>query len=100
MSEPVSIKLIDREFLIACAPEERPGLVAAAAFLDTRMRELRRASKSPGFDRLAVLAAINIAHELLDLQQRSEAQELALSEGIRMLRHKLEGVLENGSAPA
>jgi cell division protein ZapA len=95
VSEPVNVKLIDREFLIACAPEERPGLVAAAAFLDTKMRELRRASKSPGFERLAVLAAISITHELLALRQQGEAHELALSEGLGMLRRKLESALEN-----
>jgi cell division protein ZapA len=94
VSEPVNVKLIDREFLIACEPDERPGLVAAAAFLDTKMRELRRASKAPGFDRLAVLAAISIAHELLALRQQSDAHELALSEGLGMLRRKLESALD------
>ena len=56
-SEPVALRLIDREFLIACAPEEREGLLEAASYLDRKMRELRSASKAPGFDRLTVLDA-------------------------------------------
>ena len=40
-SEPVALRLIDREFLIACAPEEREGLLEAAGFLDRKMRELQ-----------------------------------------------------------
>ena len=90
MSEPVTIKLIDREFLIGCEPDERAGLVAAAAFLDTKMRELRHAVKSPGFDRLAVLAAISITHELLDLRQRGDADSSTLAHDIGTLRKKLE----------
>jgi cell division protein ZapA (FtsZ GTPase activity inhibitor) len=40
-NEPVALRLIDREFLIACPPEERDGLLEAANFLDRKMRELR-----------------------------------------------------------
>ena len=54
-SEPVSLRLLDREFHIACAPDERPGLVAAAQFLDGKMRELKANARAPGFDRIAVL---------------------------------------------
>ncbi|HET7359407.1 MAG TPA: cell division protein ZapA, partial [Rhodanobacteraceae bacterium] len=45
-SEPVTLRLVDREFLIACAPEEREGLLEAAAFLDRKMRELRANAKA------------------------------------------------------
>jgi hypothetical protein len=64
-SEPVALRLIDREFLIACAPEEREGLLEAASYLDRKMRELRANAKTPGFDRLAVLAAISITTNFL-----------------------------------
>jgi cell division protein ZapA len=43
-SEPVALRLLDREFLIACAPEEREGLLQAATYLDQKMRELRASS--------------------------------------------------------
>ncbi|HEX7339884.1 MAG TPA: cell division protein ZapA [Rhodanobacteraceae bacterium] len=99
MTEPVSIKLIDREFLVACEPDERDGLLAAASFLDARMRTLRAASKSPGFDRLAVLAAVDIAHELLDLQLRDAARTATLAGQLARLRMKLETVLEQAPEP-
>lgn len=80
MSEPVTIELIDREFLVACEPEERDGLLEAAAFLNTHMRKLRKAAKSPGFDRVAVLAAVDITHQLLDMRQQQKTREAILSD--------------------
>lgn len=99
MSEPVSVKLIDREFLIACEPEEREGLLEAAAFLDSRMRKLRGATRSPGFDRLAVLAAMDIAHELLELRTKQQTQVTTLASNLAHLRHKLETVMEQAPSP-
>jgi len=95
-SEPVALKLLDREFLVACSEPERPGLLAAAALLDAKMRELRAASRTPGFDRLAVLAALSLTHELVDLRQRHAVQERVLSEGLATLRQRLQAALDPG----
>lgn len=89
----VTVRLLDREFLIGCAPEERSGLQAAAQLLDAKMREMKHSTRSPGYDRIAVLAALSLAHELLQLRQRHAEQSHALGDGIVMLRRKLEGVL-------
>jgi cell division protein ZapA len=88
-----TVRLLDREFLVGCAPEEREGLVAAAAYLDGKMRELRGSSRSVGYDRVAVLAALSIAHELLQLRRGQDEQARNLSDGLGMLRRKLEGAL-------
>jgi cell division protein ZapA len=99
-NEPVALRLIDREFLIACPPEEREGLLEAASFLDRKMRELRAHAKTPGFDRLAVLAAISITHEYLQLQKRpaihsdNNVSEPGIAEGLATLRRKLEAALD------
>jgi cell division protein ZapA len=93
-SEPVSLRLLDREFHIACAPEERAGLIAAAQFLDGKMRELKSNAKVPGFDRIAVLTAVSIAHELLSLRKEHESQERVLTDGLASLRKKLDGLLD------
>ena len=45
MSNPVAVRILDREYLIACTPEERAGLVAAAAYLDGKLRELRESHR-------------------------------------------------------
>jgi len=93
MSEPVSVSILDREFLIACTPEERPGLLAAASYLDGKMREVRNAVRAPGLDRIAVLAALNIAAELMELRQRSVNDGSSVAQHVLALKHKLDGVL-------
>ena len=71
--EPVSVSILDREYLIACTPDERPGLIAAASFLDAKMREIRGGARSANLDRIAVLAALTIAHDLLGASSASRA---------------------------
>ncbi len=88
-----TVRLLDREFLVGCAPEEREGLMAAATFLDGKMRELRGSSRSVGYDRVAVLAALSIAHELLQLRRNQDDQMRSVGDGLGMLRRKLEGAL-------
>ena len=90
---PVAVSILDREFLIGCTPEERPGLISAAAYLDGKMREIRGTARAQGVDRIAVMAALNIAHELIQLKQRDESDAEALAQHLQMLRAKLDGVL-------
>lgn len=94
MSEaPVSVSILDREFLIGCTPEEKPGLLAAANYLDAKMREIRNGARAAGVERIAVMAALNIAHELIQLRQHSDSDNGALAQHLQMLRAKLDGVL-------
>ena len=67
MSEPVTIRILDREYTVGVSEDERASLNAAARMLEQRMRELRGGNKMVAPDRLAVLTALNLAHEL---QQR------------------------------
>lgn len=60
----VTIHLMEREYRISCAPNERDDLKRAAAYLDDKMKEIREAQVI-GLDRIAVMAALNITHELL-----------------------------------
>lgn len=65
MSEPVTVRILDREYTVGVGEAERDSLTTAARMLDTRMRELRGGNKLVPPDRLAVLTALNLAHELL-----------------------------------
>jgi len=65
---PVSVSVLDKEFRIACPPQERDSLIRAARHLDSKMREIRHTGKVIGNDRVAVMAAINLTHELLQLR--------------------------------
>lgn len=89
-SEPVAVNILDREFLIACTRDERPALLAAARYLDAKMREMRNGARSASFDRIAILAALNISHELLADQQRESSDALQLTEKLKGLQTKLE----------
>lgn len=93
-AQPVAVSILDREYLIACTPEERPGLIAAAAFIDARMREIRNGARNATLDRIAVLAALNVSHELLALKQTAQQSDGALSEDIRLLKSRLDGAMD------
>ena len=68
MSEPVTVRILDREYTVGVSDDERDSLTAAARMLDGRMRELRGGNKMVAPDRLAVLTALNLAHELQQSQ--------------------------------
>jgi cell division protein ZapA len=93
-SVTVTVRLLDREFLVGCAADEREGLLAAASYLDRKMHDVRGAARSVGYDRVAVLAALSIADELLRLRKSQDEQSRMLGEGIGVLRRKLEGALD------
>src|SRR3546814_12021885 len=67
-SEPVSVRLLDREYTVGVEPGERDSLMAAARLLDAKMREIRGGNRMAAADRVAVLAALNLAHELQQLR--------------------------------
>jgi cell division protein ZapA len=67
-TKTLEIKLLDRELHVACPEEERTELLEAVAYLDKRMREIREAGKIVSVERIALMAALNITHELLGMK--------------------------------
>jgi cell division protein ZapA len=65
-AKPIDIEILGREFTVSCTDEERDSLLSAVGYLDNRMREIRDAGKIVGLDRIAIMAALNISHELLN----------------------------------
>ncbi len=92
-AEPVTVHILDREYLIACTPDERDGLLAAASYLDGKMREVRAAARAPGSERIAVLAALNIAHELVTLKHHNQGEASMISQHMQALKIKLDSAL-------
>jgi len=96
MSNPtktLEIKILDRELRIACPEEERGELLDAVAYLDKRMREIRDAGKIASVERIALMAALNITHELLttkvgrgvdlaDFKRRMDSMQAAIDEAL------------------
>ena len=94
MSEPVNVKILDREFTVGVEPDERDSLMAAAHLLDARMREIRGSNRMAALDRVAVLTALNLAHELLQLKQAAEQRDLAINRSLGELNRKLDGLFD------
>ena len=70
MAEPktVEVNLLGRTYRVACSDAERESLMQAVAYLDSKMNEIRKAGKVMGAERIAVMAALNVAHELLSVK--------------------------------
>ncbi len=94
MSEPVNVKILDREFTVGVEADERDSLMAAAHLLDARMREIRGSNRMAALDRVAVLTALNLAHELLQLKQAAEQRDLAINRSLGELNRKLDGLFD------
>ena len=93
-SEPVTIRILDREYVVGCEPDERDGLLAAAKLLDAKMREIRGSNRMAALDRVAVLAALNLAHELQQLRDDGEKRDRELTRTLGELHRKLDDLLE------
>lgn len=92
-TKTLDIKILDRELRVACPEEERGELLDAVAYLDRKMREIRDAGKIASVERIAIMAALNITHELLsvkvgrgfdlaDFKRRMTAMETAIDEAL------------------
>ncbi len=102
--QPVSVQILDKEYRISCPPQERGNLENAARYLDGRMREIRNGGRAIGAERIAVLAALNIAYELLQLRASSEAPEdddtrTRVREMLDKIERALQEPLEVAAAP-
>lgn len=93
-TEPVSVHILDREYTVGVETGERSSLMAAAKLLDGKMREVRGGNKTAAVDRVAVLAALNLAHELQQLRDERGARQREFSSTLEELNRKLDGVLE------
>ena len=62
----IKVYILDKEYLVACPEEERDALKASAKYLNDRMMEIRGSGKVVGIDRIAVMAALNLAHEIVE----------------------------------
>ncbi len=89
----VSVRILDRDYMIACPHEERPALLDAAEYLNARMREVRDSGKVVGLDRIAVMVALNMANELLLLRERGNRSTVEAGDKIRALRERVETAL-------
>ena len=95
MTQPntVTVHILDKEYCIACPADERANLENAARYLDGKMREIRSGGKVIGADRIAVMAALNITHDLLHKQQRLDQEADSTRAKVRDLLERVDGAL-------
>ena len=92
----VSVRLLDREYQVACPAEERSDLLDSAEFLDSKMREVRDSGKVVGLNRIAVISALNIANELIKQRRTGSVADTDVGGKLRTLRERVESALEKG----
>nr|WP_206171705.1 cell division protein ZapA [Thiorhodococcus mannitoliphagus] len=96
----VSIKILDKEYRIACEYHEQEDLRASARLLDHRMREIRQSGRVIGTDRVAVMAALNIAHDLIQLQRSRAGSDGEPGKRLRQLQERINAALSAERAEA
>lgn len=91
----VSVRILEKEYQVSCPANERTDLLDSAEALNAKMREIRDSGKVVGLDRIAVMAALNMANELLHARGREEALEDSLGNRLKMLSDRVESALGN-----
>mgnify|MGYP001310507273 FL=1 len=97
MTEPyvqVNIKILEKEYQVSCPASERAALMDSAELLNGKMREIRDTGKVIGLDRIAVMAALNMANELLRSRSRGELLEGDAKLRLQAMRERVEGALQ------
>ena len=89
----VSIRILDKEYQVACPASERTDLLDCAEILNAKMREIRDSGRIVGLDRIAVMAALNMANDLLHAQARDKYLEGDLSDRLKLMSDRLESAL-------
>ena len=96
----VSVRILDKEYRVACPQEQQGELIVSASYLDKQMRSIRDSGKVIGLERIAVMAALNLSHELLQASEHDSMSpaelnpESAVEDGtFRQLNNKLEDAL-------
>jgi len=92
--EPVTVRIVDREYRVMCTPEQRRTLMESALFLDQQMREIRDSGKISSMDKIAVMAALNLAEEVLKLRQQMHDRRDQVDARVRDLADRLDRALE------
>jgi cell division protein ZapA len=93
-SLPINISILDKEYKIACPSGEQSALLASAEYLDSKMREVRDGGSIIGSEKIAVITALNIAHELLNSAQASESLDASLSPRLKNLENRISEALQ------
>lgn len=88
---PIKVQILGKEYPVACSQEEQHALLVAARYLDEKMRMIRDTGRVIGTERIAVMAALNIAHEFLQRNHDTVTGSQSLAGRLSAMRERLDG---------
>ena len=92
----ITVRILDKEYQVACPEDQQAELVVSARYLDKQMRSIRDTGKVIGLERIAVMAALNISYELLQASEQGAMVEAAPNPddaSVSKLNHKIDDAL-------
>jgi cell division protein ZapA len=92
---PVTVQILDKEYRIACPEDERDSLLSSANYLNQKMKEVRDTGRVIGVDRIAVMTALNIAHESLQNKTLKESFSQTINQRLQLLQRRLESTVNS-----
>ena len=98
--KPITLNIMDKDYVVGCTEEERDALFASVDFLNQKLKEQRDSGKVIGNERVAVMAALNIAHELLENRRRSASTAAGIGDGLDRIQQKIEAALARNGSPS
>ena len=92
-SRRVPVSILDKEYLISCAEDEREQLLAVVDFLNGKFDEVKNSGNVIGTERIVIMAALNIANELLAYKKKNKNYTESVDSVVQRLQTKIDGVL-------
>ena len=90
----VTVKILDKDYQVACPPEQERALTDAARYLDKQMRKVRDSGKVVGLERIAVMVALNSAYELLNKETVPAEASSPNAEQVKKLGERIDDALQ------
>ncbi len=89
-NEPVTVRILEREYRVMCTPDQRRELMESALYLDQQMRQIRDSGRVSSMDKIAVMSALNLAEEVLRLRQQLAEREQLVDQRVRQMAIELD----------
>jgi cell division protein ZapA len=94
-SVPVNLRILEKDYVVACPEEERETLMASAQYLNQKVQEVREGGKVVSTERMVVVSALNIIHEYLQYKQQKENDMFMVNREMGLLEEKIDLALSS-----
>ena len=95
-TRPVRVSILDKEYLISCPDDEREQLYAVVEFVNEKLLEVKGSGNVIGTERIVIMAALNIANELLAYKRKNKDYTESVDSVVKRLQTKIDGILVGG----